>query len=88
MKQFNSSELRLLERHYKKFKIFGKTFYFWNTSPIDVLEHLKELQQEDIIHKTKFPNDIVWVKLNKKVISAKKLRQDRENYLTNFYKRR
>ena len=34
----------LLRRHYKCFKIFGKEFCFWNTSPMEVLKHLREIE--------------------------------------------
>ena len=34
----------LLARHYTCFKIFGKEFCFWDTSPRKVLEHLREIE--------------------------------------------
>jgi hypothetical protein len=39
------SEFNLIKRHYLKFKLFGKEFFIWNTSPKKVLEHVKELNQ-------------------------------------------
>jgi len=45
MKRFTKGEFKLIERHYLKFKLFGKEFFIWNTSPKKVLEHVKELNQ-------------------------------------------
>jgi len=41
--KFTEKEFKLIERHYLKFKLLGKNFYIWQTSPKQVLEHVKEL---------------------------------------------
>lgn len=46
MKRFTKGEFKLIERHYLKFKLFGKEFFIWNTSPKKVLEHVKEQNQK------------------------------------------
>ncbi len=43
MTKLSEKEMRLLDRHYTKIKIFGIIIYWWNTSPRAVLEHLKEV---------------------------------------------
>jgi hypothetical protein len=47
MAQFSKKDMRLLDRHYLKIKIFGRIWYIWNTSPRAVLEHLKEVMPCD-----------------------------------------
>lgn len=47
MPRFSEKDMRLLDRHYSKIKIFGKTFFIWNTSPRAVLAHLRELMPCD-----------------------------------------
>lgn len=44
--KFTEEEMKLLDRHYTKIKIFGRTFYWWDTSPRIVLKHLQELKHE------------------------------------------
>lgn len=46
MKKFTDEEMRLLDRHYSKIKIFGWVSYWWNTSPRQVLRHLKEMENK------------------------------------------
>jgi len=57
MKRFTKGEFKLIERHYLKFKLFGKEFFIWNTSPKQVLEHVTEVNHVKDFHTWRLPND-------------------------------
>lgn len=47
--KFTHEDFELMRRHYVTIKIFGKQFYWFDTSPDQILEHLKEMQVKNIV---------------------------------------
>jgi len=46
--KLTKEDKELLKRHYTVLKIFGKEIMFFNTSPKQVLNHLKELNKNGV----------------------------------------
>lgn len=76
-KKWSYEDQQLMRRHYRVFKIFGKEFWYFETSPNEILNHLKSVGcsvscEEDISEKMGFDYFIFNGFNNNKVRVSKK----------------